>query len=1012
MGVDYYKVLGLEKGASEDDIKKAYRKMALKYHPDKNKSPNAGEKFKQVAEAYEVLSDPKKREIYDMYGEEGLKGGIGGPSGRTEGATFTFTSDPRETFRAFFGTDDPFSTFMSFGSGNRGTEFMDVDSDIFNRGGLGGIFMNAGGGGAPRSRRTQDPPIHHDLSVSLEDVLYGTTKKMRITRRRMDGGTEEKVLTIEVRKGWKAGTRITFPREGDERPNTIPADIIFTVKDRTHKYFKRDGADVRYTAKIGLRDALCGCQIQVPTIDGRRVPLKVEDCVIKPGTTRRVSGQGLPYPKEPNRRGDIIVDFDIVYPDRYLKPICALSISTIQYSWDGCLRRKRRLAMIFTISMFFLFYAYNNMIALTSSALPDATLPSKNRYAIVVDAGSSGSRLFVYCIPFHNDGDDTLTSITLCLDDQKKPLTKKVTPGLSSFASDPPAAQLYVTNLLSFAAQNIPKRFHPITPVYILATAGMRLLTDGQQDDIWIVVRKTVKSEFNFKFDDSWAQTVSGYFEALFGWITVNYLLGNFADPSHQTAGMLDMGGASMQIAYEVPSEMHPPKDLILPFTIGSKHTYNVYVMTFLGYGTHATKSRSSGGLYDEKLVTLFQYRILPYRYKSSLLHNAMEYSQFSSLLKLRYRPSTGYIRPPKLANLTIYLHYTTSGQEKFIFLDPCLQPGLEDTLNPRDLSLSRTLLATGNSSTHTITFLGTGDLSLCIAYQKALLQRHKPCRLDPCSMNGIHQPPVNFEGIQFYAMSEYWYTSSDLRTGFSKPYDFNTFNASASVSSIHLLPFSHPFVVAFRPIMFPLRRVLQNCLSPRAVCFKASWIINVLHSGFGFPLTYANLHPIEKLSGIEVQWSLGAFIYYAQLPEFELLLAKEPDPVVGFTHRQTTAFLLLLFFFACLSISAYCIYCRRRRQRFDFVGNHSAPRCTTALLLPFKQFWRSPKLVNNGVVPGVAGSGSGIGGGGKRVPASNYQYVMISSPSLHVNFRPSNSLPSFENFQPGKADPPTNSTV
>ncbi|KAH9281819.1 DnaJ -like protein subfamily B member 4 [Echinococcus granulosus] len=316
MGVDYYKVLGLEKGASEEDIKKAYRKMALKYHPDKNKSPNAGEKFKQVAEAYEVLSDPKKREIYDVYGEEGLKGGIGGPSGRSEGATFTFTSDPRETFRAFFGTDDPFSTFMSFGTGNRGAEFMDVDSDFLNRGAFSGIFMNTGGGGASRTRRTQDPPIHHDLSVSLEDVLYGTTKKMRITRRRMDGGTEEKVLTIDVRKGWKAGTRITFPREGDERPNTIPADIIFTVKDRSHKYFKRDGADVRYTAKIGLRDALCGCQIQVPTIDGRKVPLTVEDCVIKPGTTRRVIGQGLPYPKEPNRRGDIIVEFDIVYPDR------------------------------------------------------------------------------------------------------------------------------------------------------------------------------------------------------------------------------------------------------------------------------------------------------------------------------------------------------------------------------------------------------------------------------------------------------------------------------------------------------------------------------------------------------------------------------------------------------------------------------------------------------------------------------------------------------------------------
>lgn len=321
MGVDYYKVLGLSKGASEDDIKKAYRKMALKYHPDKNKSPNAEEKFKQVAEAYEVLSDPKRKEIYDVYGEEGLKGGVGGPSGRSGGTAYTFSGDARETFRTFFGTDDPFNIFMNIGGnsgGVRSAEFMDVDGDIFGRMPFGGMFMSSGGagGGLSRARKVQDPPIHHDLSVSLEDVLYGTTKKMRITRHKLDGSTEEKVLTIDVRKGWKSGTRITFPREGDERANTIPADIIFTVKDRTHKYFKREGADVRYVAKIGLRDALCGVNIQIPTIDGRTVPLRVDDCVIKPGTTRRISGQGLPYSKEPNRRGDILVEFEIVYPDR------------------------------------------------------------------------------------------------------------------------------------------------------------------------------------------------------------------------------------------------------------------------------------------------------------------------------------------------------------------------------------------------------------------------------------------------------------------------------------------------------------------------------------------------------------------------------------------------------------------------------------------------------------------------------------------------------------------------
>lgn len=116
MGKDYYKILGIVRGASDEDIKKAYRKLALKYHPDKNKDPGAEEKFKEVAEAYEILSDPKKKEIFDKYGEEGLKmgaggGGPGGSTGSSPGAGFTYTwsGDPNETFRMFFGNSNPFA---------------------------------------------------------------------------------------------------------------------------------------------------------------------------------------------------------------------------------------------------------------------------------------------------------------------------------------------------------------------------------------------------------------------------------------------------------------------------------------------------------------------------------------------------------------------------------------------------------------------------------------------------------------------------------------------------------------------------------------------------------------------------------------------------------------------------------------------------------------------------------------------------------------------------------------
>lgn len=100
MGKDFYKILGIQKGANDDEIKKAYRKLALKYHPDKNKSAGAEERFKEIAEAYEVLSDKKKRDIYDLYGEEGLHGGVPNTGGSESGQNFTyeFHGDPRATF--------------------------------------------------------------------------------------------------------------------------------------------------------------------------------------------------------------------------------------------------------------------------------------------------------------------------------------------------------------------------------------------------------------------------------------------------------------------------------------------------------------------------------------------------------------------------------------------------------------------------------------------------------------------------------------------------------------------------------------------------------------------------------------------------------------------------------------------------------------------------------------------------------------------------------------------------
>ncbi|KAM6289217.1 LOW QUALITY PROTEIN: dnaJ homolog subfamily B member 1 [Aegotheles albertisi] len=320
MGKDYYRTLGLPRGASAEEVRRAYRRQALRCHPDKSREPGAEQRFKEVAEAYDVLSDPQKREIFDKYGEEGLKGGApttgqGGTNGPT--FTYTFRGDPHAMFAEFFDGRNPFDTF--FVQRNGGDDDDDGDTfTTFHVGGFGNVTFPPRGRGGPDGRK-QDPPVLYELKVSLEEIYSGCTKKMKISHKRLnpDGKTvrkEDKILTIEVKKGWKEGTKITFPKEGDQTPTNIPADVVFVLKDKPHGVFRRDGSDIVYPAKISLREvrALCGCTVQTPT-DGRTI--HVFQDVLKPGVKRRIPGEGLPFPAAPTS-ADLVIEFEVKFPDR------------------------------------------------------------------------------------------------------------------------------------------------------------------------------------------------------------------------------------------------------------------------------------------------------------------------------------------------------------------------------------------------------------------------------------------------------------------------------------------------------------------------------------------------------------------------------------------------------------------------------------------------------------------------------------------------------------------------
>ncbi|KAF8087043.1 hypothetical protein N665_0601s0009 [Sinapis alba] len=332
MGVDYYNILKVNHNATEDDLRKAYKRLAMIWHPDKNPSARRDEaeaKFKRISEAYDVLSDPQKRQIYDLYGEEGLKSGKIPDSNASEASSSyssrtphfyhqhrqhppnaaSFRFNPRDA-------DDIYAEiFGSEGGGSAGGR----GQRTFRDGSFRNGHFNAGGPNGHTSEMRKAPAVENPLPCSLEDLYKGVKKKMRLSRNVYDASGKmrvvDEILPIEIKPGWKKGTKLTFPKKGNEEPGVIPADIIFVVEEKPHPVYKRDGNDLLVSQEITLLEALTGKTLDLITLDGRTLMIPLTD-IINPDLEILVPNEGMPISKEPGKKGNLRLKLNVKYPSK------------------------------------------------------------------------------------------------------------------------------------------------------------------------------------------------------------------------------------------------------------------------------------------------------------------------------------------------------------------------------------------------------------------------------------------------------------------------------------------------------------------------------------------------------------------------------------------------------------------------------------------------------------------------------------------------------------------------